>query len=397
MTNRRTTPPKPLAEGESRSVLSYSELEAAINTLADGVSVYDKQLRVLYQNRVIVERYGPALWEKCYSAYHHRSRVCDDCPAVKTLQDGKVHTTIRRTVHDGRVRYWELRSSPMFNERGEVIAVAEVTRDITKRETLRLELEAALEKVTRQQKQIEADLALAERVHSSLIPRSFHDEHLHMHVHYVPVQGVGGDYADIVPLGDGLCYTIIFDISGHGIAPALLANRVSGEINRMVGQRLSPAALAAEVNAFLIRHFNETGLYLTFFCCLYDLAGYRLTYSGGGHPPGVLLRNEAGTMRSHLLRSQNGILGAFPDTMAPEPETTIALRPDDKIVLFTDGLMDAGQSLGIPMTLPGLVALFESAAEEEPKRFADTVIQQTTGHIRDAVEDDITLMIAQVK
>ena len=390
-------PSNPQTDSESRSVLSYSELEAAINTLADGVSVYDKQLRVLYQNKAIVERYGPALWERCYSAYHGLPGVCLDCPSVKTLRDGRVHTTIRQTVEDGETRYWELRSSPMFNERGDVIAVAEVTRDITKRETLRIELEGALGKVTEQQRQMQADLALAERVHSSLIPRSFHNDHLHIHVHYVPVEGVGGDYADIVPVGDDLFYTIIFDISGHGIAPALLANRVSGEIGRMVAARPSPAELAGEVNSFLIQHFNETGLYLTFFCCLYDLARFRLTYSGCGHPPAVLLKPEATPTRSHLLKSQNGVIGAFPDVFDPEPETTIDISPGDKVVLFTDGLMDAGQSLGIPMTLPGLVALIESTADEEPRAFADIVIRQTTAHSRNAVEDDITLMIAEVK
>ena len=85
------------ANGDSSgSVLSYAELEAAIKGLADGVSIYDNELRVLYQNRVILNRYGPALWEKCYHHYHHRNSICPDCPAVRTLQDGRVHTAIRK-------------------------------------------------------------------------------------------------------------------------------------------------------------------------------------------------------------------------------------------------------------------------------------------------------------
>jgi len=387
--------PHPSSEGDTGSVLSYAELEAAIRGLADGVSIYDGKLRVLYQNKAVVDRYGPALWEKCYRAYHGRDDVCPDCPSVRTLKDGKVHTAIRRIESEGKAAFWELRSSPIFNPRGEVVAVAEVTRDITERETAKIKLEQALNKVTAQQKQIEADLALARRVHSSLIPRSYHDDRLHIHVHYVPVQGVGGDYAGIVPMSGETYYTIIFDISGHGVAPALLANRVSGEINRMLARRPSPADVAEEVNAFLIRHFNETGLYLTFFCCLYDMNKRTLTYSGGGHLPAVLLRRED-PVPSRLLTSQNGILGAFEHAIEDHPQDTIEIRPGDKIVLFTDGLVDAGQSLGVPMTLPGLLALFESIAEMGPGSFSDTVIDQITARMQNAVEDDITLMTTQI-
>jgi len=388
--------PQMFSEGNSSgSVLSYAELEAAIKGLADGVSVYDNQLRVLYQNKVVLDRHGPALWEKCYHHYHQKDSICPDCPSVKTLRDGLVHTTIRKLDLDGQTSFFELRSSPIFGARGEVVAVAEVTRDITERERTKIELEEALEKVTAQQKQIEADLALAERVHSSLIPRSYHGDNLHVHVRYLPVQGVGGDYADIVPAADGKCYTVIFDISGHGIAPALLANRVSGEIHRMLSQGASPADLTAEINSFLIRRFDETGLYLTFFCCLYDTKRRTLRYSGGGHPPAILLRDDGGA-GSQLLESQNGILGAFDNAIEDQPEDTIEIMPGDKIVLYTDGLVDAGQSLGVPMTLAGLVSLFESIAHMGPGSFSGHVIDQITRGNQSALDDDITLITAHV-
>ena len=387
--------PHGLADSAARSVLSYAELESAINALADGVSIYDRQFRVLYQNRVIIDLYGPALWERCHLAYHKRGELCPDCPSIRTLGDGGVHSTIRKLDNAGEPVFVEIRSSPILNARGEVAAVAEVTRDITERETIKLKLEQALQKVTAQQRQIETDLALAQTVHASLIPRSFHDHRMHIHVQYVPVQSVGGDYADIVAAGDDLYYTIIFDISGHGIAPALLANRVSGEIHRMLARRPPPADLLAEVNAFLLQHFNETGLYLTFFCCRYDMKSRTLTYSGGGHLPAVLLRKE-GRVRSELLRSQNGILGAFEHAMSRQPQTSIEIRPGDKVVLFTDGIVEAGQSLGIPMTLPGVVALYESLFDFAPGRFSEIVIDQITHRMGTALDDDITLLITEV-
>ena len=380
----------------SRSVLSYAELESAINGLSDGVSIYDRQFRVLYQNSVILERYGPALWERCHRAYQDRCDICPDCPSLRTLQDGTVHSTIRKVEIDGRIAFMELRSSPIYNARGDIAAVAEVTRDITERETTKIRLEGALRTVTEQQRRIEADLALAEKVHASLVPRSFHGDKLHVHVQYVPVQGVGGDYADIVPAGDDLYYTMIYDISGHGIAPALLANRVSGEIHRMLARRPAPAELLAEVNTFLLQHFNETGLYLTFFCCLYDMRAYTLTYSGGGHLPAVLMRKESGRIRSHLLSSQNGIIGAFEDAVEDGSQDVIRIQPGDKIVLFTDGLVEAGQSLGIPVTFPGVVALLESLADLTPGLFSETLIDQITIRGGNKVEDDITVVTTQV-
>jgi len=378
-----------------RSVISYAELESAINALADGVSIYDRQLRVLYQNKTILERYGPALWERCHIAYYGSPNVCPDCPSVKTLADGKVHSTVRKVEFDGQDAYIELRSSPIYNARGEIVAVAEVTRDITIRETTKLKLEEALATLTKQQQQMEADLALAETVHRSLIPQSHHDDNLHVHVSYVPVQGVGGDYADIVPVGSQRYYTIIFDISGHGIAPAMLANRISGEIHRMLGKQPSPAALLAEVNSFLIKHFDQTGLYLTFFCCLFDTKSHTLTYSGGGHLPAVLLRREDGCIRSYQLDSQNGVLGAFENVFDAKPESTIEIRAGDKLLLYTDGMVEAGQSSGIPVTLPGLIALFESCYEMQPGKFSEVVMDQITG-ISNSIDDDITLITTEV-
>jgi len=165
----------------------------------------------------------------------------------------------------------------------------------------------------------------------------------------------------------------------------------------MLARRPSPAELLAEVNAFLVQHFNETGLYLTFVCCLYDMKARTLTYSGGGHTPGVLMRREGGRLASRLLTSQNGILGAFESTITDHPEDCIELRPGDRIVLFTDGLVEAGHSLGIPFTLPGVVALLESLADLTPGRFSETVIDQVTFHGGNKLEDDITLVTTEVE
>lgn len=114
--------------------------EAVIAAIADGISIQDKDFRVLYQNPYHRKMVGDHVGELCYRAYQHRDTVCEGCHLAVTFIDGKIHRREQsRETADG-LRYYEIISSPVLNAAGEVIAGIELVREITDRKRAEEEL-----------------------------------------------------------------------------------------------------------------------------------------------------------------------------------------------------------------------------------------------------------------
>ncbi len=128
--------------------------EAIIAALGDGVSIQDRNFRVLFQNEAHKNMVGEHTGEFCYRAYRGRDSVCDGCHLVLSFRDGKVYKKEQsRTTKEG-TRYYEIASSPLRDSQGNIVAGIEAVREITDRklaeqdrERLIPELREALEKI----------------------------------------------------------------------------------------------------------------------------------------------------------------------------------------------------------------------------------------------------------
>jgi PAS domain S-box-containing protein len=107
--------------------------EAIIAAIGEGISIQDRDFKVLYQNEVHKELVGDHVGEFCYRGYQRREDVCDGCHLAMSYRDGKVHKKEQvRTTEKGTF-YYEIISSPLKDSEGEVIAGIEAVRDITAR------------------------------------------------------------------------------------------------------------------------------------------------------------------------------------------------------------------------------------------------------------------------
>lgn len=128
--------------------------EAIIAALGDGVSIQDRNFRVLFQNEVHKKMMGEHIGEFCYKAYRGKDSVCEGCHLVISFRDGKVHKKEQcRTTENGS-RYFEIASSPLRDSAGNIVAGIEAVREITdrkvaeqERERLILELQEAVERI----------------------------------------------------------------------------------------------------------------------------------------------------------------------------------------------------------------------------------------------------------
>ena len=112
-------------------------------------------------------------------------------------------------------------------------------------------------------RRMEADLKVAERVHRSMIPRTERRGRLEVVCRFTPMHGIGGDYASVFFQSDTRVVASICDVSGHGIAAALLASRVNSFVLDTVPCADHPCEVGDALNAFVCDNFSETNLFLT--------------------------------------------------------------------------------------------------------------------------------------
>ncbi|MCR4310430.1 MAG: PAS domain S-box protein, partial [Deltaproteobacteria bacterium] len=128
-----------------------SKTEAIIAAIGDGISIQDRQFRILYQNEVQKNLMGEQLGRFCYEVFENKDHVCEECPVAMAYRDGGIHTVERRVENEKGVMHVEITASPLKDPSGNIIAGIEVARDITGRrkgEETRAQLAMAVEQST---------------------------------------------------------------------------------------------------------------------------------------------------------------------------------------------------------------------------------------------------------
>jgi len=105
------------------------------------ITVQDKNFKLLRYNHEFAECFDPHEGDYCFAAYKNRTEPCEACPVLKTFEDGKSHHSEQSGVNrDGTPSYWTLKTAPIHNRDGDIIAVMEISMDITKRRMLEQEV-----------------------------------------------------------------------------------------------------------------------------------------------------------------------------------------------------------------------------------------------------------------
>jgi histidine kinase len=111
------------------------------------ITVQNRSFELLRYNREFADKFDPKPGQHCYEAYKDRPKKCTSCPVEKTFADGKSYSTEETGVDkDGSIKHWIVRSSPILNEKGELVAAMEISLDITERRLLEVELEQSEKK-----------------------------------------------------------------------------------------------------------------------------------------------------------------------------------------------------------------------------------------------------------
>ena len=111
------------------------------------ITVQNRNFKLLRYNKEFSDRFDPVLGDFCYHAYKGRSEKCERCPVEWTFADGKSYSTEETGVDkDGSIKHWIVRTSPIINDKGEVVAAMEISHDISERRKLEVDLEKSEKK-----------------------------------------------------------------------------------------------------------------------------------------------------------------------------------------------------------------------------------------------------------
>jgi len=250
---------------------------------------------------------------------------------------------------------------------------------------VQIELRASRHELARK----EAELNFALEVQQALFPRRFPAEQgLEFSAVCVPAGGIGGDYYDVLQRRDGRLAFAIADISGKGIPAAILMSNLHAILRTLYDAGRPAGELCSQLNRYLYR-VTEGSKFATAFYAEWNERDRSLTYVNAGHPAPLLL----GSCSGQLLQAGGPPLGIFPDTEYQMGR--LVMQPGDMIVLYSDGITEAGLGSGKEFG----DARLEAAVQRHLERPLDEIRQHVLKAIRDwagtEVEDDMTLLLVR--
>ncbi len=136
-----------ISEKQEELDLQRREYQELFELVPCYITVQDRNLRLLRYNREYIEKFAPHPGEYCYEAYKGRTERCEQCPVIRTFEDGQPHASEEMGVtKDGALSHWIVRTSPIRDEDGNIAAVMETSLDITEMKRLEEEIRKSEEK-----------------------------------------------------------------------------------------------------------------------------------------------------------------------------------------------------------------------------------------------------------
>jgi serine phosphatase RsbU (regulator of sigma subunit)/catechol 2,3-dioxygenase-like lactoylglutathione lyase family enzyme len=206
----------------------------------------------------------------------------------------------------------------------------------------------------------------------------------------IQARKVGGDYYDFLDLGSGRFGFVIGDISGKGIAAALLMANLQANLR-------SQCAIAVDHPQRLLRSVNQLfcentpdGSFATLFFAEYDDITGGLRYANCGHLPALLLRSDSSVER---LDATATVLGIFKEWDCEIGECQ--LHPGDTFALYTDGITETYDSADEQFGEQRLIEALQRYRESSSQAALALIVEEVQRFSPHEQYDDITLIIAK--
>ena len=257
-------------------------------------------------------------------------------------------------------------------------------------EHLKLELERSYEEL-KEKELLEKELQVARQVQAGFLPSGpIQIEGFDVSTFFRSAKEVGGDYFDIIPLKKGVGI-VIADVSGKGIPAALVMANLHATLHTLADDCCTVESVT-RINRSLFKD-TPSHLFVTFFIGkLNNLTG-EFTYINAGHNPPVVVRQD-GTFER--LTKGGMVLGISLDS---EFETdSVVLKPGDLLLLYTDGLTEAGLPEIEPFGEENVMDLLIRFREKSTDSIVESIIKEVEKSTKGILQtDDMAIILLKRK
>ncbi len=336
----------------------------------------DPQIR-FYAGAPLVTSKGHALGALCVIDRQPRQLSKDQQDALSALSRQVIaQLELRRTAAELQISADELKESHQ--------ALEQRNKQL---HSSRDELVELVQLLKGQAEVIERDLHRAEIIQRSLLPRDVPPlVDFNVRTLYRPGRTIGGDLYDVVSIGDRYLALVVADASGHGVSAAMLSVLFKHHMrlqDQATGIPYRPGWALERINASLLANPPAPGVFVTAIYCLLDTQERRLVIGSAGHTPLLCLRANG---KLEEIGHTGPALGLEEGAMFAECE--LVLGDGDKVLLYTDGLLDICQ------TPPTVESVAETLHElgNDPEVLEHLLQKVTQGKMRPDC-DDVTMVL----
>ncbi len=202
---------------------------------------------------------------------------------------------------------------------------------------------------------------------------------------------IGGDCAQVTPLGPHKFAISIADVAGKGVPGALLAANLRGAERPLVTAGMAPRILCRELNR-VVGDVTTSGKFVSFFAAVVDAERRSLTYANAGHNPPLIVSAD-GSART--LATGGAVLGVFDDWQYEQEE--VQLAPGDRIVLFTDGIVEAWSEARGEFGSDLLTAVARDHRVHSAAGMHRGIMDAVLDHCDGNFQDDATLVVIGIE
>ena len=271
-----------------------------------------------------------------------------------------------------------------------IINFSDITRDVE----LEKEIQEKNAILQEQFNRMDKELKFARSIQLNMVPGAFRIvRDLEIHTEYLIANAMGGDYYDIQEDGAGRTLISIFDVSGHGVASSLVVMMLKALLQSL---NLAKISSSSDIFYYLQRGFKDKipgKHFVAAVILLYDHNSRKLDVCTGGNYLPLLVSSADGSVKEIGRRG-------FPIGFIAKPQfdnEEHQLEPGDKILLYTDGIVEAKNSANRFFTRERIIERTQQMNKQRP----DAILVQLLSELQEFTEnglyqaDDVTVMAVE--
>ncbi len=242
---------------------------------------------------------------------------------------------------------------------------------------------------------IKRDIQIAHEIMQSILFKDLPEiEGVTMAVRYLPMKKMGGDFYDIQLLENRKLSALIADVSGHGIPAAFICSMLRVVYSFFIDRAREPADIMSLINSSMYNFIG--GQFITACFAFIDLDEMKLHQSSAGHWPLVILRRETG----EIVQNRVNYMPIGWEPLEDYRTSVLDLEKGDRIILFTDGIIEARDREGRMFTEKRLHSLIRDTGDLDTGELADRILYTVKGWTgidrEESHDDDVTLIVIDI-